>query len=117
MWIGVFHEPIGRRGIFTSYRAHPNRDDVFRDLEFYVFTFLAGHLALQVHATRWTALHKYGRALPRVELETCWDTRAAAEFWPNEFGFPITWPPPIHIGTDALQDFIYRWSSNVRIEI
>jgi hypothetical protein len=115
MWIAAFHDPVGRRGIFTSYRSSPNAD-MFRDLEFYVFTFLAGHLAFQVHATRRTTLHKHGRALPGVELETYWDTRAATEFWPNENGFPVTWPPPIYIRSDMLQHFIYRWSGNVRIE-
>jgi hypothetical protein len=116
MWIAAFNDPIGRRGVFTSYRSRPNRDDAFRDLEFYVFTFLAGHLAFQVHATRWTVLHKYGQALPRVELESPWDTTASTEFWPNECGFPVAWPPPIYIGNDALRDFIYRWSGHVRIE-
>ena len=115
MWIAAFHDPVGHRGVFTRYRSRPNQDG-FRDLEFYVFTFLAGHLAFQVHATRWTALHKYGQALPRVELQSDWDAGTATEFWPNEHGFPVDWPP-IYIGSDALHDFIYRWSGKVRIEI
>jgi hypothetical protein len=115
MWIGAFNDPIGRQGVYTSYRATAEQYGMFRDLEFYVFTFVAGHLAFQVHATRSTAIHKMGRDLPRVELETHWDTRAATEFWPNEFGFPVTWPPPIHISGDRLQKFVYRWSRNIRI--
>ncbi len=114
MWISAFHDPRGRRGVFTSYCTSPN-DDVFRDLQFNVFTFVAGHLAFQVHSTRWTALHKQGRAFPRIELETHWDARATTEFWPNEFGFPITWPPPIHVSSKLLQQFIYRWSGKVRL--
>jgi hypothetical protein len=114
MWVAAFNDPVGHRGTFTSYRTSPNRDDIFRDLEFYVFTFLAGHFAFQIHATRWAVLHKYGFDLPTVDLNAIWDTRTTTEFWPNEFGFPITWPP-IQIGSNLLQQFIYRWSDNVRI--
>jgi hypothetical protein len=114
MWISTFHDPRGRRGVFTSYSTHPN-DETFRDLKFNVFTFVAGHLAFQVHSTKWAALHQQGRALPRLELENHWNARATTEFWPNDYGFPITWPPPIQITTNLLQQFIYRWSGNLRI--
>jgi len=115
MWAAAFHDPIGHRGIFNSYYTTP-RGDTFNDLEFYVFTFLAGHLALQVHATRWTKLRKCGTPFPIVEPETYWDTRAATEFWPSD-GFPVSWPPSLNLSGNMLQQFIHRWTGSVRIQI
>jgi hypothetical protein len=115
MWIAALHDPVGHRGadthFWTSVR-HPR----FRDLQLYTYNFVAGHLVLQVHAARWTALHKQGGHVPRIELSTYWDTGAAIQFWPNESGFPIEWPPPVHIDSKLLQQFIYRWNGNIDID-
>lgn len=115
MWLAAFHDPVGRRGLYTNYSTSPTLEQ-FSDLKFYVFTFLAGHLAFQLHATKWTKLHKQGTPIPVVEPKADWDARVAAQFWPN-VGSPIAWPPPLYLDGDALQQFTYRWTGSARIMI
>lgn len=113
MWLAAFHDPVGHRGLYTHYYTAPTKAP-FSDLGFYVFTFLAGHLAFQVHATRWEKLHKLGAEFPIVEPKSDWDARVAVEFWPN-IGFPTPWPPPLYLDGDELQRFTYRWTGSARI--
>ena len=89
--------------VAISYRTSPRRHDAFRDLRFFTFTFLAGHLAFQVHATKWASLHNLGNPLPPVEFETQWDTRTTTEFWPDRYGFPVEWPPAALLAYQAAQ--------------
>lgn len=114
MWLAAFRDPIGHKGAFINYRTSPSTDG-FRDLQFYVFTFLAGHLAFQLHATRWIKLDRMGEPFPIVELGTPWDTSTTVEFWPC-VGFPVSWPPR-YLSADTLDKFAYRWTQSVRLSI
>ena len=114
MWIAAIHDRFGHRGADVHYRTSPT-DTGFRDLNFYTYNFVAGHLSLQVRSTRWATLCKQGRDVPHVEPSTHWDAASVIEFWPNEYGFPIEWPPSVQIKSDLLQEFIYRWSGRINI--
>ncbi len=110
MWIGAFQGIYKRSGMFTSYYLIPNSPaKPFCDLEFYVFTFLAGHLAFQILGSKWRVLSRKGQPLPVFTQDPEWDV-AAIPFWPSD-NQPIDWPPPAYLSNDSINEFIHRWAT------
>jgi hypothetical protein len=116
MWIAAFSSSTGSRGVDNHYRAGPTRPGFVGDLKFYTHTFVAGCLALQIHAVRWATPLGYAKPLPgSIQPEIPLGEELAVQFWPDETGFAVDWPPPANIRSDTLQRFIYRWSGGLLI--
>ena len=73
MWIGGFRGEFRYSGRWSSYYFRPKAGP-FRDIEFYVFTYVAGGLALQLLASRWVQLHQTGMPLPNLRPDKVWET-------------------------------------------
>jgi hypothetical protein len=83
-------------------------------LEFYVFTYVAGRLAFQVHIPRWEGLHQRGRILPIMqprELRMPFDL----QFWPNGSASPIEWPAAQDLTDDSIDTFVNRWMGKISL--
>lgn len=112
MWVSAFQGIYKRSGVFNSYYLVPNSPaKPWCDLEFYVFTFVAGHLAFQVLASKWSKLIRKGEPLPVFAQYPEWDV-AAIPFWPRD-NRPVSWPPPAYLSNDSVHEFIQRWGSSL----
>jgi len=114
MWIAAFQGISRASGRFNSYYALPNNKHV-GELDFFVFTYAAGHLAIQVVAPRWKRFHLYGGELPRVVADSLWDP-AAIEFWPAS-GFPLPWPPSHYLDDETFLAFTDRFSRTMKVNL
>jgi hypothetical protein len=109
MWLAAFH---GERGL---YRLFFQRDIMF-DLhvrafvEFLTFTYSAGHLVIQLAASRWKDKFN-SRPLPRVESDGSFDS-AAVQFWPPD-GFAVSWPPYQYFNDKTITKFAKRFDNDV----
>jgi len=112
MWIAAFQGISRASGRFNSYYVLPN-DKHVGEFDFFVFTYAAGHLAIQVVAPRWKRLHLHKRELPRVIADSLWDA-AAVEFWPTP-GLPLAWPPSHYLDDETFRAFTDRFSRTMRV--
>jgi hypothetical protein len=79
-------------------------------LELLTFTYAAGHLVVQLAASRWEdKLHS--RSLPRVEPDGSFDS-AAVQFWPPD-GFAVSWPPSHYFNNTTITTFAERFYDDV----
>ncbi len=78
-------------------------------MEFYIFTYVVGHLVLQTHASRWTRIHQRARPLPEVTPGADWNA-ATVRFWPDS-GITVNWPPLKYLGDkdNIIERFIDRF--------
>jgi hypothetical protein len=115
MWLAMFSGTYAANGVFIGYTVAPNapKDSPWHYVEFYVFTFVAGRLAFQVMAPRWTDFRLRGNPLPIIRLNEIWDT-VAPQFWPSE-GLPVSWPPLQDLSDDSIQAFTNRGSRPIRV--
>jgi hypothetical protein len=112
MWIAAF-QGISRTSCrFNSYYSKPNAA-YMGEFDFFVFTYAAGHLALQVVAPRWKRLHLHRRRLPRVIADSLWDA-TTVEFWPTP-GLPLSWPPSRCLDDGSFRAFTDRFSRTMRV--
>lgn len=109
MWVGAFHGIYAHSGICKSYYLEPQlyASDP-QNFELYVFTFVAGHLAFQVLASKWKSLFSRGMPPPALRPDKYWDS-AATSFWPMD-GFPLSWPPEKYLSNDSIRVFSNRWA-------
>jgi len=111
MWLSAFRGKHASNGVYAGYFARPQDRD---DFEFYVFTFMAGFLVFQVACPRANKLHLVGRRLPRLAPTQKW-SEATTQFWPNDHGLPILWPPRLYLSDDTINVFRDRFSGTVNV--
>ena len=106
MWIGAFQGEALYGGRCVP--ALLSGNGPLQDVQFLTFTYVVGHLVLQLCASRWKDIH-YRRhpVIPMLRPDPFWD-EAAVQFWPLD-GFPINWPPPKYFGDEMIQQLIDRF--------
>jgi hypothetical protein len=110
IWIGAFQGIYKQSGVFNCYYLIPQTvAKPWCDLEFYGFTFVAGHLAFQVLASKWRNLLRKGEPLPIFTQDPQWDT-ASIPSWPSD-NRSLVWPPVAYFSNDSIHTFIQRWGS------
>jgi|SRR5579859_359349 len=105
MWIGAFQGKFLYSGKFVPAILSPNGP--LEGVEYFTFTYVIGHLVLQLCASRWkNVLH---RGFPPVTLRpnAYWD-QATIQFWPRD-GFPVSWPPPKYLNDERMEEFVNRF--------
>jgi hypothetical protein len=116
VWLAAFQGAHSYSGRFDSQIIQPTPDGLLRGVEFSAFTYVAGHLALQVLAPRWTNPLWRTRLLPyTLKPDAYWDT-AVTRFWPAD-GSVISWPPPQYIGDDVVETFTNRFAVPIQVPI
>ena len=108
MWLAAYR---GRGPFRLHFKRHTEFDLRFRgDLELLPFTYVAGHLVIQLVAMKWKDKLN-ARPLPRIESGTSFDS-AAVEFWPPD-GFPVSWPPSDYFDDQTITIFAERFDDDV----
>ena len=79
----------------------------FRGFELYIFTYVAGFIALQLTASRWASITKQPHFSPFLTQNTVWN-KASIALWQIPSS-PITWPPDEHLNDESLKIFGERW--------
>jgi len=114
MWIGAL-SALHTKGTFIGYvngQQTPIDGSPWKDLEFQVFTFAAGHLVFQVLTPRWADIRKRGMPLPVFRLpDKRWDN-IAVQFWPSN-GLTLKWPLSQYLSDISIDEFTYRWNQPV----
>lgn len=106
MWIascGVNH-PYGR---FMTHYGKINSSG-YKGFELYIFTYVAGFLALQLTAFRWNSIAKKPDFNPALVQFSGFD-KVSIPLWPSN-GNLITWPPDEHLSGDSIEFFAERWN-------
>jgi len=116
MWLASFRGTYASNGMFTAYYAVPPIGSAGDDFDFYVFTYMAGYLVFQLVAARWNKLLRMGEPLPAYDPDPAWNP-ATLQFWPNQYGFPVTWPPSQHFSDDSIDAFRDRLRGTIRVRI
>jgi hypothetical protein len=115
MWIAAYQGAQRYSGRCTNAILTPNEPSPLYGIEFYSFTYVVGHLALQVHAPRWRHVHHRTNPLPVLNPNDRWSP-AAIRFWPND-GYSVSWPPPKYIGDNMIEAFIDRFKLPIKVRI
>jgi hypothetical protein len=114
MWIGTFKGQAlySRRFVPAILSSEAPQ---LRGVEYFTFTYLTGHLLLQLLAGRFKYVHNRGRGLlPMLRPDAYWD-QACIQFWPPTNISGITWPPPKYFEDQGLKDFINRFKLPVTV--
>lgn len=112
MWISSFHGKRRYGGRFISGLLVPGPGPLF-GIEFFVFTYVVGHLVLQLLAPRWKDVRLRWQPLPILKPDAYWNP-AVSRFSPSD-GFPVKWPLK-HLGDDVLQTFIDRFNAPIEMK-
>jgi hypothetical protein len=77
--------------------------------ELYIGTFAIGYLGIQVVASRWANPHlsTFLGGFPGFREPQRWKD-ATVSLFPSD-GSPVLWPPPLHLGSDSIDEFCLRW--------
>jgi hypothetical protein len=102
MWIGALEDSF--RGTFRTAHVVPVAASE-NDFGLYVFTFVVGHLALQLVGAKWATHNPNRNFLPPIQMES--DASFFAQFWP--LGGAVKWPPQDFIPVRFLNDLTDRW--------
>jgi hypothetical protein len=97
----------GIRGMFkcSTIRSAGNAGP---GMEINVFSFVLGRLVAQLTGTRWMKKSRRKHAFPPRLSQSINFVRASIPIWPNP-GIPVSWPPPLHMEGQALEQFVNRW--------
>jgi hypothetical protein len=105
MWLASFRGVYARNGVWTNTYYNPTLEP-FRRGRFYVFTFGAGHLVLQVLGWRWREDEGSRFSAPTFRQNQIWDS-ASIVLWPRDTS--INWAPPKYLSDDTIREFVDRW--------
>jgi len=84
-------------------------------MQFLGFTYVVGHLTLQLLAPRWKHIHDRGKPLLSLNPNAYWEP-AATLYWPHA-GSSVSWPPSKYLSDDTIQGFIERFAEPVNIRM
>jgi hypothetical protein len=103
MWIGALED--GFRGTFKTLHVIPVAATE-NDFGLYVFTFVVGHLVLQLVGAKW-ATRNPRIILPPKQRDS--DSDYVTWFWPIVGS--VRWPPPKYIPVGFLDNLTDRWKT------
>jgi hypothetical protein len=78
--------------------------------EFYVSTLSLGRFVIQVLNVRWCKKSKRRYAKPPHLTQSCFWAASSLPIWPAA-SFPVCWPPPHALPSNALEAYVDRWQS------
>jgi hypothetical protein len=104
MWIGALED--SSRGTFKTLHVVPV-SSTENDFGLYVFTFVVGHLVLQLVGAKW-ATHN-SRAIPPLKQRDG-DSEYMTWFWP--IAGSVQWPPPKYVPVNLLDNLTDRWKNS-----
>jgi len=113
MWVAGFSGKYAFSGLYNAYYLEPGQPNRLGDLEFLVFTYLAGRLVFQVLSPRWKKVIDVGRPLPLLCQSRIWEM-ASSRFWPLD-GKNLSWPPPRLFDDESLSQFLDRWKLPIKV--
>ena len=107
MWLAMLDNPLGRSGYFEGGYLKGVQSPI-EGFESYIFTYVAGFVALQVVGSRWLNPLRIGKSYPVLHEDPAWSNFTAL-FWP--YGVtPVLWPPIKHLVTRRdVAVFAKRW--------
>lgn len=105
MWLAA---GTGWSGRIKSYYL-PIKSGPLNGFELYVFTYIAGYLALQLVASRWTKNPRRPIRFPVFWQQAVWES-VAKQFWPNS-NSTLTWPPIQQLRGQSINAFCDRWKT------
>lgn len=103
MWIGALED--SSRGAFRTLHVLPTATTE-NDFGLYVFTYVVGHLVLQLVGAKW-ATQKRRAILPPKQQDG--DSEYMTWFWP--IAGSISWPPPKYAPIPLLDNLTNRWKT------
>jgi hypothetical protein len=103
MWIGALEDSF--RGTFKALHVVPVAATE-NDFGLYVFTYVVGHLVLQLVGAKW-ATHNPRVILPPKHRDS--DSDYVIWFWP--IAGSIRWPPPKYVPMRLLDNVTDRWKT------
>ncbi|HEV2379415.1 MAG TPA: hypothetical protein VG206_06420 [Terriglobia bacterium] len=99
-------------GVFRSFVFKVGaKSGLLRNIDFFSFTYSAGHLVLQVMAPRWRKDFRKLDRLPILTPDKVWNP-VTVRFWPNN-GSAVTWDPTRDLSSQSLQIFSNRWNAPI----
>lgn len=107
MWVGAFQGEASYSRRFNVGVVSPDPPGPLYGMEYFTFSYVVGHLVLQLCAGRWKDIHRRRPIVPMLRPNPCWDP-ACIQFWPGN-GAPIEWPPPKYFNDASLKEFINRF--------
>ena len=114
MWIGNFKGKALHNGRFVP-AILSSRAPQLRGVEYFRFTYLVGHLLLQLLAARFKSVHHRAHGLlPMLRPDPFWN-QACIQFWPPTNVTGITRPPAKYFEDQGLKDFIDRFTLPVHV--
>jgi len=114
MWIGAFQGKALHGGRFVPATLSTDEPQL-RGIEYFTFTYLVGHLVLQLLAGRFKDVRqRRHRPLPMLRPDPFWD-EGCIQFWPPTNVSGITWPPAKYFDDSGLQDFIDRFKLPINL--
>jgi hypothetical protein len=115
VWITAFQGRSRFSGKFHSrYIRSINEPPPLNNLEFFAFTYVAGHLGFQVFSGRWKSLSNRGRRIGLPEQADYWNP-ACERIWPYD-GRGIEWPKK-YLGEQTIQAFVDRWEGKLNVTL
>jgi hypothetical protein len=112
IWIAAFRGKHRHSGRFVSGLLIPDPGPL-SGVEFFTFTYVVGHLVLQLVASRWKDVRFRGRIPLMLKPNVYWEP-AALRIAPYD-GFPISWPPPKYLGDNVIDTFVYRFNVPINV--
>ena len=115
IWIATFRGIHVYSGRFDCQVVEPCAPGPLRDIEFYAFTYVAGHLVLQLLSPRWKDPLRRNRFAPSLRPDSAWET-AVTQFWPTA-GSVLSWPISPHLSDDSIDLFMNRFAVPISVPI
>lgn len=114
MWVASFYGAHAYSGKFVPAILTADPGPLF-GVQFFTFTYVVGHVVLQLLTPRWKDVRLRGQLLPVIKPDAYWNP-VAVRFSPRE-GLNLSWPPPKIIGDDVIHGFIDRFKAPINIRI
>jgi hypothetical protein len=115
IWIAAYQGAQRYSGRCSNAILTPNEPSPLYGIEFYSFTYVVGHLVLQLHAPRWKYVHRRSATLPVLSPHDQWSP-ATIQVWPSN-GSAVSWPPSKYLGDNIIEAFINRFALPIRMRI
>jgi len=113
MWIAAFRGRALHSGRFVP--AVVSTDDPrLAGVEYFTFTYLVGHLLIQLLGCRWKKINNRGLPLPMLRPDPYW-SEASIQFWPPDNDMRLTWPPSLYFDDDGLERYIDRFKLPINL--
>jgi hypothetical protein len=113
IWLSAFQGEALYGGRCIMRQIESTEQGPLYGVQWLAFTYMVGHLVLQLLAPRWKQIRHRGRVLPILSPDPFWD-QATIRILPSG-DVPITWPPPGYLGEEMVFPFAERFKARIRI--